>query len=202
MTGKLYIICAPSGTGKTSLVDKLIKILPNLEVSISHTTRAMRSGEKNNTNYHFITIPEFKKLIEENAFLEYATVFDNFYGTSRHWVENKLADNIDVILEIDWQGAAQIRKLFPHTISIFIFPPSIEILSQRLRDRGQDHESVIAKRLNEARHEMSHFEEFDYLVINDNFDAAVSDLKAIILSQRLKVNIQKKKYKDLIKKLL
>lgn len=202
LLGTLYIISAPSGGGKTSLVHALLKTMPNIEVSVSHTTRNKRPSETHGTNYYFISEAEFKKQIASNVFLEYAEVFGSYYGTSREWVEEKLRLGTDVILEIDWQGAHQIKSLFPECVSIFILPPSREILAQRLRERGQDDEAVIKKRLAEARAEISHYQEFDYLVVNDEFSHAVADLAAIIQSHRLKLKVQAVKYAELLKNLL
>lgn len=198
----LYIICAPSGAGKTSLVAAAVASLEKVEISISHTTRPMRPGEKNGVNYYFIDTPTFQTMIETQDFLEHARVFDNYYGTSKSFVAEKLEKNIDVILEIDWQGAQQIRRLFKNTVSIFILPPSMEVLSSRLRLRGQDSEAVIEKRLAEARNEIRHYEEFDYLVINDDFSHAVNDIKAIITANRLSLALQKQQHTTLITQLL
>lgn len=178
------IVSAPSGAGKTSLVSALVKELPNLKVSISHTTRAIRPGEVDGVNYHFISTAEFEKKIAENEFLEYAKVFKNYYGTSRQWLSEELQQGSDVILEIDWQGAQQVRQFFSEALSIFIFPPSLTVLETRLIQRGQDDANTIAIRLQEARHEMSHFPEFDYLVINDDFQTALIELKSIIIAAK------------------
>ena len=198
----LYIICAPSGTGKTSLVAALVAELQKIEISISHTTRPMRPGEKNGVNYHFIDKPSFERMVEKKDFLEHAEVFGNYYGTSKTFVEEKLKKDIDVILEIDWQGAQQIRKLFKHTVSIFILPPSMEILSERLSSRKQDSKEVITKRLAEARNEVRHCDEFDYLMVNDDFSHAVAELKSIITTHRLSRPIQKQDLAGLVKQLL
>src|SRR5579884_3074698 len=165
--GTLYIISAPSGGGKTSLVKALTASMPNIIVSVSHTTRPKRPGEEDGVNYHFVDQAQFKKLLAEDLFLEHATVFGNYYGTSRRWVEEKLQAGIDVVLEIDWQGAQQVRKLMPKTVSIFILPPSREVLLERLQARDQDNKAVIAKRMAAASNEISHYHEYDYLVIND-----------------------------------
>lgn len=183
-SGVPIIIAAPSGAGKTSLVNALVKELPNLKISISHTTRSKRLGEIDGVNYHFISEAEFNRKIAENEFLEYATVFKNYYGTSKQWLETALAAGDDIILEIDWQGAAQVRKFFKTAVSIFIFPPSLAILEQRLRQRAQDDETTIAARMEEARSEMSHYHEFDYLIINEDFQTALEELKAIIQAER------------------
>lgn len=200
--GKLYIISAPSGAGKTSLVKQLLKDVERLSVSVSHTTRAMRPGEIHGSDYFFVSVETFKTMITEKAFLEYAQVFDNFYGTSQQAVEDNLNNGVDVILEIDWQGAQQIRDMLPECWSIFILPPSIEILQQRLRGRGQDSEEIIARRMADAVTEMSHHDEFDYLVVNDDFNQALTELKSIILSNRLLRERQQIRQKDLLKELL
>jgi guanylate kinase len=183
--GKLYIISAPSGAGKTSLVKQLISDLDNLTVSISHTTRPIRPGETDGQDYYFINVEDFQAMQEKQAFLEYAQVFDNFYGTAQQTLEQNLEKGLDVILEIDWQGAQQIKKLLPDSISIFILPPSTEILLQRLRNRGQDDEQTIARRMRDAVAEIRHYEEFDYLVVNNVFEQALTELKSIIIANRL-----------------
>jgi guanylate kinase len=183
--GKLYIIAAPSGAGKTSLVKQLISDLDNLAVSISHTTRQIRPGEINGQDYYFINVEDFRAMQEKQAFLEYAQVFDNFYGTAQETLEQNLEKGLDVILEIDWQGAQQIKKLLPDSISIFILPPSTEVLLQRLRNRGQDDEQIIARRMRDAVAEIRHYEEFDYLVVNNVFEQALIELKSIIIANRL-----------------
>lgn len=183
--GKLYIIAAPSGAGKTSLVKQLASDLDNLTVSISHTTRQRRPGEIHGLDYYFVTVADFQTMLENQAFLEHAQVFDNFYGTARKTVEENLKKGFDVILEIDWQGAQQIKKLLPDSLSIFILPPSTEILLQRLRNRGQDDEQVIARRMRDAVTEIRHHDEFDYLVVNDVFEQALTELKSIIIANRL-----------------
>ncbi|MGZ8239950.1 MAG: guanylate kinase [Methylobacter sp.] len=183
--GKLYIIAAPSGAGKTSLVKQLISDLDNLAVSISHTTRQIRPGEINGQDYYFINVEDFQAMQEKQAFLEYAQVFDNFYGTAQQTLEQNLEKGLDVILEIDWQGAQQIKKLLPDSISIFILPPSTEVLLQRLRNRGQDDEQIIARRMRDAVAEIRHYEEFDYLVVNNVFEQARTELKSIIIANRL-----------------
>jgi guanylate kinase len=188
--GSLFIISAPSGAGKTSLVAKLVESQPEIEVSVSHTTRPMRPGEADGVHYHFVSKDEFEDEIKEANFLEYAEVFGNYYGTSQKVVEQKLAEGVDVILEIDWQGAAQVRKLVPEAISIFIVPPSIEALRSRLTNRKQDSEEVIERRLSEAKTEMSHYLEFDYLVVNDDFDVALNQLQAIFTASRLTMEKQ------------
>lgn len=190
--GKLYIISAPSGAGKTSLVKQLISDLEHLTVSVSHTTRKMRAGEFQGKDYFFSTVADFKKMISEGDFLEYAQVFDNFYGTSQQSVEMNLNAGNDVILEIDWQGAQQVRKMLPDCVSIFILPPSIQILQQRLENRGQDDKKVIDRRMQDAVKEISHCDEFDYLLVNDDFNQALSELKSIVISHRLENHRQLK----------
>ena len=184
--GALFVVSAPSGAGKTSLVRSAVEQDPLLQVSVSHTTRPRRSLEVDGENYHFVDTGTFESMLEKNAFLEHARVFGNYYGTSGHWVDARLAAGQDVILEIDWQGAQQVRRLRPDACGIFILPPSATTLEQRLRNRGQDDEAVIARRLAAAREEMSHYGEFDKLVITDDFDVAVHDLLAIFRSQRLR----------------
>lgn len=183
--GKLYIISAPSGAGKTSLVKQLVADLADLTVSVSHTTRQMRPGEIHGQDYYFVSVAEFQAMLEKQAFLEHAQVFDNFYGTAQQTVEDKLKQGLDVILEIDWQGAEQIKQLLPDSLSIFILPPSTDVLLQRLRNRGQDDEPIIARRMRDAVTEMRHYDEFDYLVVNDVFASALTELKSIIVANRL-----------------
>jgi guanylate kinase len=200
--GTLYTISAPSGAGKTSLVAELLKRTPQLSVSVSHTTRPMRPGEQDGVNYHFISHEVFQQMLGETAFLEHAQVFDNFYGTSQKWVESELARGEDVILEIDWQGAQQVRRLMPETIAIFILPPSREALNQRLTGRGQDDDSVIQRRMDAAVAEMSHYVEGDYVVINDDFNTALADLEAIIRGRRLQLDKQQDRHATLLSALL
>ena len=200
--GTLYIVSAPSGAGKTSLVKALLETVSDIRVSISHTTRSMRPGEKDGINYHFVDEATFTTMLNNDAFLEHAKVFNNYYGTAQTWVDEILAKGEDVVLEIDWQGAEQIRHLQPDCVSIFILPPSPKALEQRLNNRGQDDQAVIDHRLAEAQEEMSHFVEADYLVINDDFDTALSELRAIVISQRLKLLNQQQKNHQLLKDLL
>ena len=176
----LFIIAAPSGCGKTSLVKALLESLSNLSVSVSHTTRKPRKAEIDGENYHFVSKERFGEMISNNDFVEHAEVFGNMYGTARSNIKKKLEANIDIILEIDWQGARQVRENMPNSISIFILPPSKNVLLQRLTDRGQDDEETISKRMKNSESEMSHYDEFEYLIINDQFDSALNDLKAII----------------------
>jgi len=205
----LFIVAAPSGCGKTSLVKSLINDAKNLRVSISHTTRNPRVDEVNGTNYHFVSIAEFQKMVSEDSFIEHAEVFENFYGTSKKLINDNLDNNIDVILEIDWQGARQVKQNLPSAISIFILPPSKEALELRLKNRAQDDVLVIKKRMLDAENQMSHFNEFDYLVINDDFNSALTDLKLIISSSKnltkcahLSLEEQSIKHKKLLKKLI
>ena len=184
--GLLFVVSAPSGAGKTSLVASLLAQLPGIAVCISHTTRLPRSKEVNGVNYHFIDRAEFESMITDGAFLEFASVFGNFYGTSIKAVQTALDSGQDLILEIDWQGAAQIRQLLPDALSIFILPPDLATLELRLRARGQDDDTVIRGRLSKAVEEMSHWSEFDFLVVNDDFTRASADMVAIVRSERLR----------------
>ena len=188
--GTLFIISAPSGAGKTSLVAEILARMDNIQASISHTTRAARSGETDTVNYHFVSQQTFQSMVADSAFLEHAEVFGNFYGTSRQWVQETLNAGTDVILEIDWQGAEQVRQQFAQSKSIFILPPSKQALRERLNGRGQDDIEVINNRIAAATEEMSHYVEADYLVINDDFDLALEQLKGIISAQRCKMPIQ------------
>ena len=196
--GKLYIIAAPSGTGKTSLVKALTDSLKDITVSISYTTRPKRPIEIDGINYHFVTESTFKEMIAHQDFLEHATVFGHLYGTSRSWVEKTLNQGIDVILEIDWQGCRQILNLLPETISIFILPPSLADLATRLKKRNQDHPDIITKRLMDARETISHIHEFKYLVINAEFDHALDDLITIIKANRLEEKNQSIRFAKLL----
>lgn len=192
--GTLFVIAAPSGGGKTSLVNALLKSMDHIKVSVSHTTRNQRPGEAQHINYHFVDKAEFDTLIKQGIFLEHALVHGYHYGTSRQWVKQQLRAGIDVILEIDWQGAQQIKRHFPESISVFILPPSRAALESRLHERKQDSAEVIAKRLAAANEEISHFKEFDYLIINDQFDTALHDLQAIIRASRLRESRQAAQY--------
>jgi len=205
----LFIIAAPSGCGKTSLVEALIKNAKNLCVSVSHTTRPPRPDEVNGINYYFVSIDEFEEMIKNNAFVEHAMVFDNHYGSSTKLIREKLDEGIDVILEIDWQGARQVKENMPNSVSIFILPPSKEALLGRLQQRAQDDEITIKKRMSDAQNQMRHFNEFDYLVINDEFSSALNDLNLIMCLPdkasecfSLSLSEQSKKYKKLLKKLI
>lgn len=201
-TGTLYIVSAPSGAGKTSLVKALVESSDDVTVSISHTTRAIRPGEQDGVNYHFVDYPQFRSMIDKGEFLEHAEVFGNFYGTSRASVADTLASGHDVILEIDWQGALQVKSLMPEATAIFILPPSKQALRERLTNRGQDDDSVISQRMAEAVSEMSHYDQCDYLVINDDFNTALSDLRAILQSSRLTKSVQIKRHSALLDDLL
>lgn len=200
--GTLYILSAPSGAGKTSLVRALVEAMPQVQVSVSHTTRPMRPGEVDGVNYHFVSREDFLARLEQNEFLEYAEVFGNLYGTSQRWLEQTLAEGRDLILEIDWQGAQQVRHLLPKAKSIFILPPSQEALRQRLTNRGQDSDEIIERRMREAVSEMSHYVEYDYLVINDDFSHALEDLKAIFRSNQLCQSVQQQRFGQLLEELL
>lgn len=196
--GNIFIISAASGTGKTTLVSRLLSRNKDIRVSVSHTTRQPREGEINGTHYHFVNVAQFEDLIGQAAFLEYANVFGNYYGTSHESVEQLQNQGYDVILEIDIQGAEQIRQALPDSISIFILPPSFQDLSNRLRGRNTDSEEVIKKRLSEARNEIEQSLLFDYLVVNDDLDAAENNLLHIIKSNRLKQSNQKQFIENLL----
>lgn len=200
ISGNLFIVTAPSGAGKTSLVRALLAADSQVKLSISYTTRPMRPGEVGGVDYHFVTEEHFLKMLEESDFLESAEVHGARYGTSQSWVESALRSGHDLILEIDWQGAAQVRSLYPSAIGIFILPPSMDALEQRLRKRAQDSEEVIGRRLAAAREEISHVGEFDYVIINDQFDVAIHDLLAIVRSQRLRGDKQLSRHQELLQK--
>lgn len=185
MSGNLFVVVAPSGAGKTSLVNELLTREPNMRLSISYTTRAPREGEMNGREYHFIERERFEKMIAADDFLEHANVFGNYYGTSRRWIEQQLAGDHDVLLEIDWQGAQQVRKLFAHMVGIFIMPPSIAELRRRLQTRGKDSPETIEKRLSGAREDISHVLEFEYIIVNESFDSAATDLHAVVRATRV-----------------
>ena len=201
-TGTLYIVSAPSGAGKTSLVKALIDLEPQIRVSVSHTTRAMRPGEVDGVNYHFVSREDFVKMIEHGDFLERAEVFGNLYGTSQSYLQQTLDEGHDLILEIDWQGAEQVRKLMPQARSIFILPPSQQALRERLNNRGQDSDEIIDGRMREAVSEMSHYVDYDYLIINDDFAVALEDLKAIFHANRLQQKRQQQRFGKLLAELL
>jgi guanylate kinase len=200
--GTLYIISAASGTGKTTLVNAVVEQVENLVVSVSHTTRAPRDGEVDGVNYHFVDQQTFETMVENSEFFESATVFGNMYGTSRQHIQEQLLKGMDVILEIDWQGARQIRQLIADCRSIYIVPPSTSALRERLDARGKDDEAIINQRMREAISEMSHYVEFDYLVINDDFEEARDDLAAIIKGNRMLHEHQQQKHAELLAQLL
>ena len=200
--GTLFIVSAPSGAGKSSLVQALVESMDNISASVSHTTRLERPDEEDGVHYHFVDAPTFTDMMGRNAFLEHAQVFDHFYGTSEAAVQDQLASGQDVILEIDWQGAQQVRIRLSGTVSIYILPPSKASLRERLIARGQDDDATINRRMYDATTEMSHYHEFDYVVVNDNFDEAVEDLKVIISSQHLHIFQQETQLKALTRELL
>ena len=200
--GTLYTVSAPSGAGKTSLVNALVDGLANVRVSVSHTTRSKRPGEISGVDYHFTDMETFHRMVRAGEFLEHAQVFANYYGTSQTWVRDTLEQGVDVILEIDWQGARQVRKLIPETLGVFILPPSAETLRQRLTERGQDGPEVIESRMREARTQMSHCVEANYLIINDDFQRALEEFRAILLANRLGLEKQAQKHQSLLQSLL
>ncbi|MBL7003346.1 MAG: guanylate kinase [Gammaproteobacteria bacterium] len=202
-TSCLFTVSAPSGAGKTSLVKALLEKYPEqIAISISHATREQRVGEVDGQDYHFVSIADFEAKVKQNGFLEHAKVFDNYYGTSRQAVDDLLAEDKNVILEIDWQGAEQIKKVMPETVSIFILPPSREALYTRLNDRGQDNEEIINKRMANADSEMSHYDQAEYLIINDDFDTALEQLARVLLSQSLTMQRQKVRNEALLKDII
>ncbi len=202
MIGNLFIVAAPSGAGKTTLVRHLLESDKQIGVSISHTTRRPRPGEENGREYHFVDVPSFLERIGHGEFLEWAEVHGNYYGTSKRWIEDEMLAERDVLLEIDWQGAQQVRKVFPQAIGIFVLPPSMAILHDRLSGRGTDSEDVIARRIAAARDEMRHVDEFDYVIINDTLQQAVGDLQAIVRAARLRYANQRQRHAALFPSLL
>ncbi len=202
LRGNLFIVAAPSGGGKTSLVKALISELDDIEVSVSHTTRSQRPSEVHEVNYFFVKESEFQLMIDKGDFVEYAEVFGHFYGTSKMQIMNKLHQGIDVILDIDWQGAQQIKRKFPQANGIYILPPSLDALRQRLRERNQDKEHIIETRMAKAKNELSHYDEFDYLVVNEHFENALEDLKSIVVAQRLRTVSQQFRQQKLLSFLL
>ena len=201
-SGSLFIVAAPSGGGKTSLVKKLINDLSNIVVSISHTTRNMRPGETNGVDYFFVDDKEFLKMVDDSSFVEHAQVFNHYYGTSAAQIMERLKSGIDVVLDIDWQGANQIKSSFKDAVSIFVIPPSLEILKERLMNRQQDDSKTIAGRMHSAQDELSHYKDFDYLIVNDDFDIAASELQSIVVAHRLKIERQVLKQRKLLSFLL
>jgi guanylate kinase len=197
MLGLLFIVAAPSGAGKTTLVRQLLAREPEICLSISYTTRAPRPGEENGREYHFVDTAHFEAMIAANDFLEWARVHDHYYGTSRSWIEAKRATGQDVLLEIDWQGAAQVREIFPEAIGIFILPPSMKALAQRLTDRGTDSAEVICRRLAAAKEEIGHVDAFDYVIINDDLQTATEDFAAIAQASRLELAAQRLRHPGL-----
>lgn len=200
--GNVFIVAAPSGGGKTSLVKKLVNTLTDIEVSISHTTRSIRPNEKEAIDYFFVNEAEFTTMVNNHAFIEHAQVYGHYYGTSVAQINARLRAGMDVVLDIDWQGAQQIKAIFPHAISIFIIPPSLNILQQRLQDRQQDNEQIISLRMQRAQHELSHMAEFDYLIVNEQFDKAADELQAIVIANRLTHRRQSQKIRKLLSFLL
>ena len=200
--GNLFILSAPSGAGKSSLINALLKKHADMKVSVSHTTRAPRPGENNAEHYHFVSVDEFKALIAKDDFFEWAQVFDNYYGTSKQAIEEQLAAGIDVFLDIDWQGARQVREIMDDVKTIFILPPSKQELEQRLNNRGQDSAEIIAGRMAQAQSETSHYNEYDYVVVNDDFNTALRDLETIVIAQRLRLKAQTTRHQTLINELL
>ncbi len=202
MSGQLYIISAPSGAGKTSLVSALVSSSPDISVSISHTTRAKRAGENDGVNYHFVEQAQFELMIEAGDFLESANVFDHSYGTSNEAVSSQLVTGSDVILEIDWQGARQVREHKPDCLSIFILPPSYNELEQRLKRRGEDTDDVVERRMRDAITEMTHYKDYDFIVINDDFHTALADIQSILRANRLRSSVQQQENSFLLNGLL
>jgi len=202
MLGTLFIISAPSGAGKTSLIKELLKTVNNVELSISHTTRAQREGEINGKDYHFVDNTVFQEMINNNQFIEHAHVFNNNYGTSSSHIQENLKTGKNILLEIDWQGAEQVIKTFPQAQTIFILPPSKQELRQRLNSRGQDSEDIIDARMEQAVNEMIHYKQYDFIVVNNDFDHALDELKAIFVADSLKKHHQLIKLEHLITDLL
>jgi guanylate kinase len=200
--GTLYIVSAPSGAGKSSLVKALVDSVPDVQVSISHTTRLRRPGEEDGVHYNFVDNAEFEDMLSKDLFLEHAEVFDHYYGTSVAWVMDTLQQGIDVILEIDWQGARQVRDRFADYVSIFILPPSLDILEKRLRSREQDNEATIARRMHAAVSELEHYDEFDYLILNDDFNQALEQLSSLVLARRQGNEVQMDDLTPIMAKLL
>ncbi len=201
MSGNLFVISAPSGAGKTSLVQALLNINPQIDMSVSYTTRAPRPGEHDGKDYHFVSRETFLAMAKRGEFLESAEVYGNLYGTSQTWINHENSRGKDILLEIDWQGAAQIRGLFPECISVFILPPSLKALEERLKKRGKDNDAVIARRMAAVRQDVAHVAEFDYVIINDNLNEALRELNAVVLSAKLRCARQLTRHQDLINQL-
>ena len=197
MIGNLFIVAAPSGAGKTTLVRLLLENDPQIKVSISHTTRPPRQGEEDGREYHFTDVPGFLERVNQGEFLEWAEVHGNYYGTSKRWIEAEMSSGRDVLLEIDWQGAQQVRRVFPQAIGVFVLPPSMEALKVRLSGRGTDSADVIARRIAAARDEMRHVDEFDYVIINDDLQQASRDLQSIVSASRLHYANQRQRHAPL-----
>ena len=202
MIGHLYIVAAPSGAGKTTLVRLLLENDSGIRVSISSTTRAPRPGEKDGCEYHFVDVQNFLEMVSRGEFLEWAEVHGNYYGTSKHWIEAEMTAGRDVLLEIDWQGAQQVRKAFPQAIGVFILPPSLEALKDRLSERGTDSAETIARRIAAARDEMRHVDEFDYVIINDDLQQALDNLLSVVSASRLEYTTQRQRHSALFATLL
>lgn len=200
--GSLFIVAAPSGGGKTSLVKKLVHDVPGIDVSVSHTTRDRRATEIHGVDYFFIDELVFQRMVNENAFIEHARVFNHFYGTSVAQITDRLHAGVDVVLDIDWQGAQQIKQTFADAVSVFIVPPALDVLKQRLMDRRRDDEQIIQQRMQQAQDEMSHYSEFDYLIVNDDFEVAAAELQAIVISHRLRMSRQMVQQRKLLSFLL
>jgi len=201
MSGNLFVISAPSGAGKPRLVQALLNINPQIELSVSYTTRNPRPGERDGHDYHFVSREVFAKMAQRGEFLESAEVYGNLYGTSQTWISHEIARGCDILLEIDWQGAAQVRRLFPECTSVFILPPSLEALEQRLKGRGKDNDETIARRMAAVREDVAHIAEFDYVIINDNLNEALRELNAVVLSARLRGAAQLARHQELINQL-
>jgi len=201
MSGALFIVSSPSGGGKTSLVKALLESEPEVRLSVSYTTRPPRPGEVNGRAYHFVALPEFERMQQAGEFLESAVIYGNRYGTSQKWIERERTEGRDVLLEIDWQGALQVRRLMRQVVSVFILPPSLEVLESRLKGRAQDSAETIARRLAAAREEISHVAEYDYVIINDEFNRAALDLRSIIRAERLKLARQLARHSSVINRM-
>ncbi|MEN9658742.1 MAG: hypothetical protein RL571_2207 [Pseudomonadota bacterium] len=199
--GNLFVVTAPSGAGKTTLVAALLAADQNVQLSVSFTTRAPRPGEVDGKDYHFVAREVFEKMILNGDFLEHAEVYGNYYGTSQTWINHAIDTGSDILLEIDWQGAAQVRRLFPEVVGLFVLPPSVEVLEQRLKNRGKDSDEVIERRMAAAKEEISHVEEFDYVIVNEHIDEAVRDIVSTVRAERLKLHRQSTRHQVLISSL-